>query len=92
MADREVLQPAYDHLASVIRTVDSSALIFFAAVTWDDIVPVGFTAAPMGSEFSDRSVFTYHFYTPPQFNDEISFNARSRDAGRLHVASMLTEF
>lgn len=92
VADREALQPAYDHLATVIREVDSSALIFFAAVTWDDVVPAGFTAAPGGEEFSDRSVFTYHFYTPPQFSADVYFRTRVRDANRLHVASMLTEF
>ena len=46
VADKEVLQPSYDQLATAIRKVQSDALVFFAAVTWDKIVPVGFTAAP----------------------------------------------
>ena len=46
VADKEVLQPSYDQLATAIRGVQSDALVFFAAVTWDDIVPAGFTAAP----------------------------------------------
>lgn len=92
MADREVLAPAYDILATAIRTVDPSALIFFAAVTWDDPIPAGFTTAPGGAEFADRSVFAYHYYNPPQFNADIYFHTRIKDAERLGVASMLTEF
>lgn len=92
VADRERLQPAYDHLATAIRAVDSQALIFFAAVTWDDPVPAGFTAAPGGADFADRSVFAYHFYELPQFTNQIYFHQRLKDAKRLTVGSMLTEF
>ena len=41
-----MLQPSYDQLSAAIREVQTDALVFFAAVTWDDIVPAGFTAAP----------------------------------------------
>jgi len=92
VADRTRLQPAYDRLASAIRSIDSQALIFFAAVTWDDPIPVGFTSAPGGVEFADRSVFAYHFYEPPQFTNELYFRQRLNDAKRLSVGSMLTEF
>ncbi len=92
VADREVLQPAYDTLATSIRKADPNALIFFAAVTWDDPVPVGFSAPPGGTEFADRSVFAYHFYKPPQFTEKIYFHQRNKDAERLNVASVLTEF
>jgi endoglycosylceramidase len=92
VADREVLQPVYDRLAAAIRSVDANALVFFAAVTFDDVVPVGFTAPPGGEEFSDRSVFAYHFYKPPQFTEAIYFEQRMRDAQRLSTGAMLTEF
>jgi endoglycosylceramidase len=91
-ADQHMLQPAYDFLAKKIREVSSEILIFFAAVTWDDIVPVGFSHAPGGDEYAEHSVFAYHYYEPPQWKEEIYFPARVRDAQRLHVASMLTEF
>lgn len=53
VADKYRLQPAYDYIAEVIREVDKQTLIFFAAVTWDDFVPAGFTHAPGGAEYSD---------------------------------------
>jgi endoglycosylceramidase len=46
IADKERLQPAYDVLAENIRQYDNNTLIFFAAVTWDDIVSCGFDHAP----------------------------------------------
>jgi endoglycosylceramidase len=91
-ADKTMLQPAYDYLAKKIRTVSEDVLIFFAAVTWDDIVPCGFTHAPGGEEQAAHSVFAYHYYEPPQWKEELYFPTRVRDAQRLHVASMLTEF
>jgi len=92
VADRERLQPAYDVLANAIRAVDDTTLLFFAAVTWDDIFPVGFTAPPGGDVQAPKSVFAYHFYEPPQLTVEPYFEQRMNDARRLAVGSMLTEF
>jgi endoglycosylceramidase len=93
-ADQHMLQPAYDYLAQQIREISHDILIFFAAVTWDDIIPVGFTHAPggEGEEYAGSAVFAYHYYEPPQLTEEIYFPTRIKDAQRLHVASMLTEF
>ncbi|RYY86109.1 hypothetical protein EON63_06325 [archaeon] len=44
-----------------IREVDDISMVFFAAVTWDDIVPAGFEHAP-----DNNSVFAFHYYEPPQ--------------------------
>jgi endoglycosylceramidase len=92
VADKNRLQPAYDKLAAAIRAVDDATLLFFAAVTWDDIFPAGFTAPPGGPEEAGRSVFAYHYYSPPQMKDATYFRARVSDAQRLNVGSMLTEF
>lgn len=92
MADKDRLQPAYDRLAATIRAVDPTTLLFFAAVTWDDIVPAGFTAAPGGPDEAARSVFAYHYYSPPQMNDATYFRTRVGDAQRLGTGAMLTEF
>lgn len=91
-ADKAYLQGAYDSLAQDIRKIDSETLIFFAAVTWDDIIPVGFEHPPGGEENAATSVFAYHYYEPPQLDQYTYFRARTNDAKRLHVASMLTEF
>lgn len=87
-----MLQPAYDYLATKIREVSNDILVFFAAVTWDDVIPNGFTNAPGGEQYADHSVFAYHYYEPPQFNEQIYFTTRLNDAKRLQTGSMLTEF
>lgn len=92
VADKNRLQPAYDVLSQAIRAVDDTTLVFFAAVTWDDVVPAGFTAAPGGAAQADRSVFAYHYYSPPQMVDATYFRARIHDAQRLGTGAMLTEF
>lgn len=90
--DRTILQPAYDKVAADIRAVDQDSLIIFAAVTWDDVVPVGFTHAPGGESEAHRSSFAFHYYNPPQFIPDLYFHQRNKDAQRLSVASFLTEF
>lgn len=91
-ADKNRLQPAYDELVKYIREVDQDRLVFFAGVTWDDVVPVGFTSVPGGDSEAGRSVFAFHFYEPPQTNDVTYFHQRMKDATRLQSGFMLTEF
>lgn len=79
-------------LSQAIRAVDETTLLFFAAVTWDDVFPAGFTAAPGGAAQAPTSVFAYHYYSPPQMSDAVYFRTRLQDAQRLGTGSMLTEF
>jgi len=67
-------------------------IIFFAAVTWDDIVPVGFDHPPGGAENANRSVFAFHYYEAPQLTLQPYFLQRIKDAQRLGTGVMLTEF
>jgi len=92
VADKNRLQPAYDILSAAIRAVDPTTLIFFAAVTWDDPIPAGFTAAPGGVDQAPNSVFAYHYYSPPQMVPATYFHQRVADAARLTTGAMLTEF
>jgi endoglycosylceramidase len=85
VADKVRLQPAYDSLASAIRSVDTEGLIFFAAVTWDDVVQAGFDHAPGGESEAFRSVFAYHYYEPPQYDEMTYFATRRKDAQKLQV-------
>ena len=89
-ADRQNLQPAYDVVATAVRGVDENVLIFFAGVTWGDL-GAGFTAAPGGQEYSNRSVLAYHYYRPPQKYVSLQFEAQGRVARRLATAAFLTE-
>lgn len=92
VADRKQLQPAYDTISKSIRQNDNQTLIFFAAVTWDDIVPVGFDHAPGGPQNAPTSVFAYHYYEPPQYDTKSYFFQRTNDAQRLEVGMFLSEF
>jgi len=92
VADRENLQVAYDALAPAIWAADPDRLIMFAAVTWDDIVPVGFEHPPGGSSHANQSIFTFHFYEAPQLTLEPYFTQRVKDAQKLGTGLMLTEF
>lgn len=87
------LQPAYDVLVHRIREVDQQTLVFFAGVTWDNTVPVGFTSAPGGPEEADRSVLAYHYYNPPQRKGHFQEyrEQRLKDAARLSTGLMMTE-
>eukprot|EP00440_Ansanella_granifera_P001647 gb/GFBE01001775.1/.p1 GENE.gb/GFBE01001775.1/~~gb/GFBE01001775.1/.p1 ORF type:complete len:271 (+),score=45.53 gb/GFBE01001775.1/:1-813(+) len=89
-ADRARLQPAYDRLSKAIRKADEDVLIFFAGINWDDWGP-GFTAAPGGDEFANRSVLAYHYYEPIQVDTSFDLAAQVTGARRLRTASFLTE-
>jgi endoglycosylceramidase len=90
VADRQRLQPAYDELVTGIWEEDPTRLVFFDGVTWDDDAPAGFTHAP--GNRPDLSVFSFHFYEPPQYNFEPFFRLRNKDGERLQVGLALTEF
>lgn len=94
VADRWMLEPAYDVLTKSIRVYDNETLVFFSAVTWDDFVQAGFLEAPGGIKEADKAVFAFHYYEPPQFTGQMNsyFNLRTDDAKRLHTGAMLTEF
>lgn len=89
-ADRTRLQPAYDRINTAVRQVDTERLIFFAGVTWDDAGP-GFTHAPGGDEFADRSVLAYHYYEPPQKSTTFQVKHQLAGARRLKTGIFLTE-
>lgn len=90
VADKQRLQPAYDILAPRIRAFDPNALVFFAAVTWDDPIPVGFEHSP--GDDAAHSVFAFHYYNPPQYTLQPYFHQRKKDAIRLQTAAFMTEF
>jgi len=96
-ADKLNLQPFYDTIAQMIRQTDKNHLIFFEPVTWSsqplNDEKVGFEHAPGGDLFANLSVFSYHYYDPPNFGDKQSyFQRRIKVASDLQVGAMLTEF
>ena len=89
-ADAFKLQPAYDRVNEAIRTVDRQRLIFFSGVTWGHVGP-GFTAPPGGPEYANRSVLSYHYYSPPQRDPEQQVRRQLAGAQRLQTGIFLSE-
>jgi endoglycosylceramidase len=88
--DRVNLQPAYDKVNTAVRKIDEEVLLFIAGMTWGDFGS-GFTAAPGGAAYSNRTVLTYHFYEPPQFTAAEQVDSHIFEAQRLGTAAMMTE-
>ena len=71
IADRQYLEPMYDVLAAEIRRHDEDTIILFEAVTWEITgigETIGFTHPPGGSEYSNRSVLSFHNSVQSQVN------------------------
>jgi endoglycosylceramidase len=101
-AEKNYLQPLYQYLHNAIRTVDDKKIIFFEGLTID-YWPNGFSAGPGPSEYNDRQALAYHIYCPVDNGnpsiilacdaiDDLFFEIRSRDAKRLGVGQIMTEF
>eukprot|EP00937_MAST-01D_sp_MAST-1D-sp2_P005638 g5638.t1 len=89
-ADRVNLQPVYDRVNAAVRAEDDDVLVFAAGVTWGDLGS-GFSAAPGGPAFANRTVLSYHFYDPPQFGADAQVASHTLAARRLGTAAMMTE-
>ena len=91
VADEKNLAQAYKVLHKAIREVDQSHNVFFEGTTWD-FFAAGFTQVPGGELYQNRSVLSYHYYEPPDFNKRFQFEVRKEDIVRLRCGGMLTEF
>lgn len=90
VADERNLAPAYDALQKAIRKADQRHSIFFEGVTWD-FFAAGFKEVPGGPTYQNRSVLSYHYYEPPDFNKKFQFEVRTEDLKRLKCAGFVTE-
>ncbi|RUS19835.1 glycoside hydrolase superfamily [Endogone sp. FLAS-F59071] len=95
VADSVNLQKTWNTLANAIREVDQDTMIYFEGVTFDNGV-VGFSSVPGGSEFANKSVYSYHYYTPSEGTDitglDLAITANKLQAARLGSSLFLTEF
>mmetsp|Transcript_8442 Transcript_8442/g.23820 ORF Transcript_8442/g.23820 Transcript_8442/m.23820 type:complete len:539 (+) Transcript_8442:241-1857(+) len=105
-ADLINLEPMYARVNDAIREIDDEHIIFFDRSLSDSVSPVvGFTQGPGGPAYNDRQVFSYHVYCAPTDEegdptrlllcnaiDVASLLTQLKEAKRLNVASMLTEF
>lgn len=77
-ADRMRLAPFYDKVAAELRRGDADRMIMFEPTTWSDefgfpIFDTGFEHAPGGSEYANRSIFSYHFYENVNLGDPVKY-------------------
>lgn len=104
------LQPFYDVISNAIRKEDPNHLIFYEPVTWGMIFNgtvsgSGFTHVPGGSEYADKSVFSFHYYcwwwtednnltrqTCDRMFGEKVFDQVQEDIRILGGAAMMTEW
>jgi len=102
VTEKNYLAPLYTHLHNAIRTVDDEKIIFFEGLTID-YWPNGFAQGPGGIEYNDRQALAYHIYCPLQDPSAIKveicqaidsefFYMRKKDADRMGVAMLMTEF
>ncbi|KAJ3416187.1 hypothetical protein HDV05_002832 [Chytridiales sp. JEL 0842] len=90
-ASTSLLFNFHDRVARAIRSVDSSALIFFEGVTWES--STNYEKVPGGH--ANMSVSSYHYYKPPSASSPSAAmqNRVLKDSGKLlGVGTMLTEF
>ncbi len=100
--ESKYLQPLYQYLHDIIRTVDDEKIIFYEGVTID-YWQSGFTQGPGDDKYSDRQAYAYHIYCPISnatmklefacdlINDEF-FYMRMKDVERLNSGMIMTEF
>ena len=95
-ADHSKLQQLYDEVNTAIRDSDKNHLILFQGVTQEVVVPIGekygFTHAPGGEEFANKSSLAWHCdcltsVTP----EETYFTWKRNEMERLSVGGYVTE-
>lgn len=95
VADRHKLQPMYDQINDEIRKHDTDSLIWFQSVTWELLglgEKIGFTHAPGGKEFADRSVLSFHkSIAPNAIKEPYYYDKKFKEMERLGVAGAVTE-
>ena len=91
-ADRWNLQPLYEKINAAVRAAgNEDVFLFVAGLTWGNFGS-GFSEAPGGAQYRNRTVVTYHFYDPPNnFGAKQQVAAHVAEARRLGVAAMMTE-
>jgi hypothetical protein len=91
VADKRNLAPFYEKLQAAVRSVDRERILFFETITFDNF-RCGLKTVPGGKEWQNKTVLSYHYYTPPNFSTRQTFAERIRESRRLGCGSMLTEF
>ena len=104
-AESKLLTPFYQQVHAAIREIDDQHIVFYEPLTYD-LWPIGWDENPLGAEYNDRSVLSYHIYCPLAGGDTTPivlklvcqgldldfFHQRSIDVKRLGGGGMMTEW
>ena len=85
------LQPLYDTLSKEIWSQDPEHMVFFESVTWD-LVQSGISHVPGYADNANKTVLSYHYYVPPQFDINTTLKAKFHTREEFKCGTMLTEF
>jgi len=104
-AGHKYLQPLYESLHKVIRSVDTHHILFFEPSLNNGAIYTGFTQGPGGSEFRDRQILSHHVYcsaiTPSgcptshwfcEFVESVLIFLKNIEIKNLGCGGLLTEF
>lgn len=91
LAERIKFQQFYDNVVTAIRKEDNDTNICFEPITFDFAFNSGFTHAPGGNLYRNKSILCYHFERPPVRSLK-TMNARLRDMKRLGLPVLMSEF
>lgn len=78
-------------MVSSIREVDNDTNICFEPITFDFAFNTGFSHAPAGRKYANKSILCYHFEKPP-VKGLPYLKARLRDGKRLGIPVLLSEY
>lgn len=95
LAERFKFQQFYDNVVTAIRQKDPETNICFEPITFDFAFNSGFTHAPGGNIYKNKSILCYHFESPPLKPSSKSLQymkARLRDMKRLGIPILMSEF
>ncbi|KAG6551438.1 hypothetical protein Mapa_007084 [Marchantia paleacea] len=86
VADSRNLARFYENLQAAVRSVDPEKLLFFETITFDNFW-CGLKTVPGGQQWQNKTVLSYHYYTPPNFSVNQAFSERLKESKRLRVRS-----
>lgn len=87
VAEKLKLQKFYDRLSESIRSIDDKTPICFEPTIVDRMVGTGYSHAPGGDRYKDKSILCYSYGK----QNEKSIGLKVFDAYRLRVPSLISQ-
>lgn len=91
VAERVKFQQFYDSVVTGIREVDNDTNVCIEPITFDFAFNSGFSHAPGGNKYINKSILCYHYESPPVRSLKTMY-AKLRDSKRLGIPVLMSEF